>query len=161
MGLAVNEGKTRNMLSTSSDVRRIESQITTDNYNFDKVKEFIYLGYTVTTEDDVTLEIKRRITLANRCYYDLNRQLSSKDYSRTTKLIRYKTLILSVLLYGAEAWTHLSTDAAALRVVALQSVSYFMFEQSIVFHNLYNVFYFKTSLMCVLTKSKSNQASDL
>ena len=36
--------------------------------------------------------------------------------SRTTKLILYKTLILPVLLYGAEAWTLLSTDAAALRV---------------------------------------------
>ena len=31
---------------------------------------------------DVTLEIKRRITLANRSYYGLNRQLSSKDPSR-------------------------------------------------------------------------------
>ena len=28
----------------------------------------------------------------------------------------YKTLILPVLFYGAEAWTLLSTDAAALRV---------------------------------------------
>ena len=33
-----------------------------------------------------------------------------------TKLILYKTLILPVLLYGAEAWTLLSTDAATLRV---------------------------------------------
>ena len=32
------------------------------------------------------------------------------------KLILYKTLIIPVLLYGAEAWTLLSTDAAALRV---------------------------------------------
>ena len=31
-------------------------------------------------------------------------------------LILYKTLILPLLLYGAEAWTLLSTDAAALRV---------------------------------------------
>ena len=38
------------------------------------------------------------------------------DLSRTTKLILYKTLILPVFLYGAEAWTLLSTDAAALRV---------------------------------------------
>ena len=62
------------------------------------------------------LGIKRRITLANRCYYGLNGQLSNRDLSRTTKLILYKTLILPVLLYGAEAWTLLSTDAAALRV---------------------------------------------
>ena len=80
------------------------------------VKEFIYLGCAVTTRNDASLEIKRRITLANRCYYGLNRQLSSRDLSRTTKLTLYKTLILPVLLYGAVAWTVLSTDAAALRV---------------------------------------------
>ena len=62
------------------------------------------------------MEIKRRITLANRCYYDLNRQLSSRDLARTTKQILYKALILQILLYGTEAWIILGTDAAALRV---------------------------------------------
>ena len=51
-----------------------------------------------------------------RGYHGLNGQLSNRDFSRTTKLILYKTLILYVLLYGANAWTLLSTDAAALRV---------------------------------------------
>ena len=60
---------------------------------------------------DLILEIKRSITLANRCYYGLNGQLSNRDLSCTTKLI-----LLSVLLYGAEAWILLSTVAAALRV---------------------------------------------
>ena len=66
---------------------------------------------------DVCLEIKSRVTLANRCYNGLNKQLSSRDLSRTTKLILYKTLILPVLLYGAEeVWTLLSADAAAFTV---------------------------------------------
>ena len=42
--------------------------------------------------------------------------MSNRGLSRTTKLILYKTLILLVLLYGAEAWTLFNTDAAALRV---------------------------------------------
>ena len=49
-----------------------------------------------TTKNDVSLEIKRGITLANRCYYGLNGQLSNRDLSRTTKLILYKTVILRV-----------------------------------------------------------------
>ena len=97
MGLAVNEGKTKYMFSTSRDVRRTDSRITADNYTLDTVTA-------VTTKNDVSLEIKRRITFANRCYYGLNGQLSNRDLSRTTKLILYKTLILPVLLYGAEAW---------------------------------------------------------
>ena len=104
------------MFSTSRDVRLIDFRITADNCTFDTVKEFIYLGFAVTTKNDVSLEIKRRITLANRCYYGLNGQLSNRDLSRTTKLMLYKTFILPVYLYGAEAWTLLSTDAAALRV---------------------------------------------
>ena len=57
-----------------------------DNYTFDTVKEFIYLGSAVTIKNDVSLEIKRRIILANRCYYGLNGQLSNRDLSRATKL---------------------------------------------------------------------------
>ena len=72
MDLAVNECKTKYMFSTSRDVRRIDSRITADNNTFDTVKEFIYLGSAVTTKNDVNLEIKRRITLSNRCYYGLN-----------------------------------------------------------------------------------------
>ena len=116
MGLTVNEGKTKYMFSISRDVLRIVSRITADHYTFDTVKEFIYLGSAVTTKNDVSLEIKCRITLANRCYYGLNRQLSNRDLSRTTKVILYKTPILPVLLHGAEEWTLLSTDAPTLRV---------------------------------------------
>ena len=67
------------------DARRIDSRITADNYTFDTVKEFIYLGSAVTTKNDVSLEIKRRIILGNRYYYGLNGQLSNRDLSRTTK----------------------------------------------------------------------------
>ena len=52
MGLALNEGKTKYMLSTSGDVERIDSQITADNYTFDIFKEFIYLGTAVTTKNE-------------------------------------------------------------------------------------------------------------
>ena len=80
----------------------VYSRITADNYTFDTVKEFIYLGSAVTTKNDVSLEIKRKIALPNRCYYGLNRQLS-----KATSI---------VLLYIVEAWTLLSTDAKALKV---------------------------------------------
>ena len=60
MGLAINEGKTEYMLSTS--------HITADNYALNIVKEFLYHGSAVTTKNNVNLEI----TLTNRCYYSLN-----------------------------------------------------------------------------------------
>ena len=48
MGLAVNDGKTKYMLTTSGVVPRLGSQITTNSYNFDVVKEFIYLATDIT-----------------------------------------------------------------------------------------------------------------
>ena len=86
IGLAVYEGKTKYMLSTSRDVRRIDSQIMADNYTFDIVWR------------PISLEIKSTNTLASKCYCNLNRKLSSRDLSRTIKLILYKTLILPALL---------------------------------------------------------------
>ena len=94
-GLAVNEGKAKYMLSTCRDARRIDSLVTADNHTFETVKELVYL----TTKNNVSLEIKRGITLANKCYYGLNRQLCNRNLSRTTKLILCKTLFLLVILY--------------------------------------------------------------
>ena len=47
IGLAVDEGKAEYIVSTSRDVRRIDSQTTADYYNFDIIKQFIYLGFTI------------------------------------------------------------------------------------------------------------------
>ena len=116
VGLAVNEGKTKYMLSTCRESQRHGTTISLGGYTFERVKEFVYLGSAVNSKNNVSLEIKRRITLANRCYYGLSRQLSSRALSRRTKTTLYKTLILPVLLYGAEAWVVTQSDAAALGV---------------------------------------------
>ena len=68
------------------DVRHIVFQIMADKYTFDTVKEFIYPNSAVATKNDVSPEIKRKITLANSCYYILNG--ISKDLSHTTKVIQ-------------------------------------------------------------------------
>ena len=52
MGLAVNEDKTKYMLTTSGVVPRTGSQITANSYNFDVVKEFLYLGTAINTNKD-------------------------------------------------------------------------------------------------------------
>ena len=109
--------KTKHMLATSRDIRRFGSQITADNYDYDIVKEF-FLPWLRRCHQKMSdsLEIKQKITFANRCYFGVSRHLSSRDLSRTTKLILYKRVIFLVFLSGAKAWTLLSSDAASLRV---------------------------------------------
>lgn len=59
----------------------------------------------VSASNKTTEEVKRRILLANRCYFGLASQLRSRNISRQTKCKLYKTLIRLVLTYGAETWT--------------------------------------------------------
>ena len=67
IGLAVNKSKRRLILSTAKDTS-IGVSVEIDGYIFEVVKDFVYLGSSINTDNDISLEIRRRITLANRCY---------------------------------------------------------------------------------------------
>jgi hypothetical protein len=115
VGLAVNEDKTKYLVSTSKN-SSLGGFVEIDRFKFEVVKDFVYLGSSINTTNNISLEIKRRITLANRCYFGLRRQLSKRALSRKTKNCLYKSLIMPVLLYGAEAWTLTTADEQSLRV---------------------------------------------
>ena len=68
----------------------MEPSVWIDNYAFEVVDNFVYLGSSANTTNNASLEIQRRLPVANRCSYGLNRQLSSKDLSRCA----FKTLII-------------------------------------------------------------------
>ena len=80
IGLAVNESKTKLLLSTAKDTS-IGVSVEIDGYNLEVVKDFVYLGSSINADNDISLEIRRRITLANRCYFGLRKQLSRKAFS--------------------------------------------------------------------------------
>ena len=76
MSLAVNEGKTKYRLSTSRDVRHIDSRITAVYYALDTVKKFVSLGSAVAAKNIISLEIKRRMD--HPCQQLLTGQLSNR-----------------------------------------------------------------------------------
>lgn len=49
-----------------------------DNYTFDVINEIVSLDSAITSKNNISPEIKRRITLANNCFYGLRRELSSR-----------------------------------------------------------------------------------
>ena len=65
IGLAVNESKTKLLLPTAKDTS-IGVSVEIDGYNFEVVKDFVYLGSSIYT-DNISLEIRCRITPA-RCF---------------------------------------------------------------------------------------------
>ena len=95
------------MLSTNGDVPRMGSQITANNYNFEDVKEFIYLGTFISTNNDVSVEIKRRVTLANRAILVTIGSLVRQN-SHSTRHSSYPCFFVAL--------RHGHCQAAALRV---------------------------------------------
>ena len=104
VGLFLNEDKTKYMYS-SRDKHPTGHNVNFGRFNFECVREFVYLGTQVNNNNNTGEEITRRINLANRCLFGLGSILRSKLLSRNTKLLIYKTLVLPVLMYGSEAWT--------------------------------------------------------
>ena len=69
IGLRINATKTKYLLAVESD--HLESNELVDGDGLEVVKEFCYLGTVVTSDNDISSEIRRRIVQGNRAYYGL------------------------------------------------------------------------------------------
>jgi hypothetical protein len=65
---------------------------------------------------DIRDEIKSRLNSGNACYYSVQNLLSSRLISKNVKIKIYKTVILSVVLYGCETWSFTLREGHRLRV---------------------------------------------
>jgi len=76
----------------------------------------VYLGTLITADNNTSVEINNKITLANRGYFGLVNILKAKNINRKYKVIIYKTLIKPVLMYGVETWVLSKADELRLGV---------------------------------------------
>jgi hypothetical protein len=101
IGLTINTMKTKVMIQSRRDV----SCHQTDILGTEAVDSFTYLGTELTKGNKEEVEIKKRITSANKVYFSMLPIIKSRLAHRKNKLGLYKTLIRPVLSYGCEAWT--------------------------------------------------------
>jgi hypothetical protein len=74
------------------------------------------LGTTVTNQNLIQEEIKRRLNSGNACYHSIRDLLSSRLLSRNVKVRIYKTIILPVVLYGCKTCSLTVREEHKLRV---------------------------------------------
>ena len=100
IGMKINIGKTKLLKQNA----RNEQPITINGIPVEEVKEFTYLGSTVTEDGDSSRDIDLRITKATQAFGALFKIWKSKKLSMKTKVRIFKSNVLSVLLYGSECW---------------------------------------------------------
>jgi hypothetical protein len=74
-------------------------QIEIGTYSFEIAEEFMYLGTSLTSKNEMRPEIEKRMATANRAYYALHPILKSQSVYRNTKIIIYKTLMRPIITY--------------------------------------------------------------
>jgi hypothetical protein len=100
--IEVNLEKTKYMLVSQDQNAGQNREIKIGNRSFENVSQFKYLGMTVTNQNLIQKEIKRRLNSGNACYHLVQNLLSSHLLSKNVKVRIYKTIILPVVLYGHE-----------------------------------------------------------
>ena len=81
------------------------------------VDSFTYLGSLIKNDGSSSRDITSRIAKATSAMYRLSNPLFRKHrISIQTKINMYRTLVVSVLLYGSEAWATTLTDRRRLDV---------------------------------------------
>ena len=101
-GLDVIDDKTKYMVMARDQNTRRSSYMKTDNRSFERVEQFKYLGTTLSDQNSIQEKIKSRLKSRNVCYHSVQNLLSSSLLSTNTKIEIYRTIILSLDLYGWE-----------------------------------------------------------
>ena len=67
--------------------------------------DFIFLGFKVTADGDLSQEIKRCLLLGRKAMTILDSILKSRDITLPTKVHLVKAMVFQVVMYGYESWT--------------------------------------------------------
>jgi hypothetical protein len=95
-GHEVNAGKTKYMVMSRDQTAGRNHSMKTDNNSFETVKEFRYLGTTLTNQNSIQEEIKSRLKSGNACCHSVQNLLSCRLLSKNLKIKIYRNIILPV-----------------------------------------------------------------
>ena len=115
VGMLISWPKTKLMAITLNPTNHLPLKICNTEVLF--VDSFTYLGSLITNDGSSSHDITSRIARAASDIYHLSNPLFRKHRIRIqTKINMYRALVVSVLLYGSEAWATTVADRRRLDV---------------------------------------------
>ena len=99
VGLKLNIQKTKIMAFNPSTSWQIDGE------TMETVRDFIFLGSKITSDDDCSHEIKRHLLLGRKAMTNLDSILKSRDITLPTKVHLVKAVVFPVVMYGCKSWT--------------------------------------------------------
>ena len=100
ISLEVNADKAKYMVTSRDQNAERSHKLKIDNSSLQKVKEFRYLGTTLTNQNCIQEENKNRLKSGNACYHSVQDLLSYSLLSKNLNIILYRTIILPFVLYA-------------------------------------------------------------
>ena len=99
--MEVSKEKSKTMVNNKNE----NASIFMDGMLLEEVNPFKYLGATLKSDGASDNELRIRLAAATSAMVRLDNIWYSKNITFHVKYILYKSLILSILLYGCEYWT--------------------------------------------------------
>jgi hypothetical protein len=103
--LKVNAKKTLKYTLLSYHQNAGQNHSIKEGRSFENMAQLKYFGRTITNQNLIQEEIKRRLNSSHACYHSAQNMLASHLLSKNVKIRIYKTILLPVLLYGCETWS--------------------------------------------------------
>ena len=105
LGLTVNVTKTKVLFQPAQPLTATAPNIDIEGTTLKNVNHFAYLGSYLSKSANIDVKIQHRIRCACFSYGRLkDRVFSERGFRTATKILVYKAVILTTLLYGCETW---------------------------------------------------------
>ena len=76
-----------------------------DMETMETIRDFIFLGSKIISDEDCSHEIKRYLLLGRKPMTNLDSILKSRNITLLTKGCIAKAVVFPVVMYGCESWT--------------------------------------------------------
>ncbi|KAL8578106.1 hypothetical protein ACOMHN_055426 [Nucella lapillus] len=100
---SVSDEKSKTLLKSTSNLAEVNIKM--NGQKLEEGDSFKYLGSLITKDGSSTKEIRTRLSLASLTMTKLDTIWKNNTISLPVKIRLYKSLVISILLYGCESWT--------------------------------------------------------